>query len=118
MNIAAKCSSGVCACVCIGLTPQQRDRSVSYLFRSRGNFSAIYRLEMGAAAIDNRNNTLYDRGNGPDLRGKVCGQSRSDEPRDALPLPCTGCMSHRGGSPSLCAWSLPLLAVTGLAHRY
>ena len=50
------------------LTKQQEDRSVTFLFRNRANFSLIYRNEIGSHALNNTNNDLYDSsGNGPNL---------------------------------------------------
>lgn len=49
------------------LTAQQEDRSVTFFFRRRANFTLILRTEVGFLALGNRYNKLYDvDGNGPD----------------------------------------------------
>ena len=52
----------------LNLTPQQQDRSATFLYRRKSTVSVIYRTEIGAEALNNTNNDLYDRhGNGPNL---------------------------------------------------
>ena len=55
------------------LSDQQWDRSVTFLFRRRSNFTVFARTEIGSSALANTNTDLYDRfGNGPDL-GRIVG---------------------------------------------
>ena len=50
------------------LTTQQLDRSVSFVFRGRSNFSLYLRNEVGNDVANNTNNDLFDKdGNGPDV---------------------------------------------------
>mgnify|MGYP004356069715 CR=1 FL=1 len=49
------------------LDQQQEDRTVTFMFRQRSNFSLIFRNEAGAEALTNTDNDLFDEdGNGPD----------------------------------------------------
>ena len=64
------------------LTRQQADRSVTFLFRARANFSLIYRTEVGSQALSNRNNDLWKTNDdgvlvGPDLE-RITGATERD----------------------------------------
>lgn len=59
------------------MTDQQKDRSVTFLFRHRANFSLIVRTSVGLGALANRNNNLFDAaGNGPNV-GPIAGTGRN-----------------------------------------
>ena len=53
----------------MSLTTQQRERSVTFLFRQRSNFTIFARTEVGTTALTNTYNDLFDAaGNGPNLQ--------------------------------------------------
>ena len=59
------------------MTNQQRDRSITVLFRHRANFSLIVRTSVGLNALVNSNNDLFDAaGNGPDI-ASIAGMGRN-----------------------------------------
>merc|ERR1719217_1437623 len=67
------------------LTPQQWDRSITFLFRNKANFTWFARTEIGSTALANRNNDLYDwQGNGPSLVRIVGDGSRQAHGRNFL----------------------------------